>query len=180
MGSKRYRQRVDSRTLEESPERELAAGIAGGDLADARPTEHTLPVVADEAGADDGPDGTVGPLALTALRAPLAHVRHVGDQVPEALGSRRHLRHHLVTPIDLSFPFRLTFCKINVVLSRAPSRGRAGMSRPYRLGRREEAAQQTREKILQAAADLVAEHGSRGMTIKAVAERSRRLARHRV
>ena len=43
------------------------------------------------------------------------------------------------------------------------------MSRPYRLGRRQDAAQQTREKILQAAADLVAEHGSRGMTIKAVA-----------
>jgi AcrR family transcriptional regulator len=44
------------------------------------------------------------------------------------------------------------------------------MSRPYRLGRREEAAQQTREKILQAAADLVAEPGNRGVTIKGVAD----------
>ncbi len=43
------------------------------------------------------------------------------------------------------------------------------MSRPYRLGRREEAAQQTRGKILQAAADLVAEPGNRGVTIKGVA-----------
>jgi AcrR family transcriptional regulator len=43
------------------------------------------------------------------------------------------------------------------------------MSRPYRLGRREEAAQQTREKILRAAAHLVAERGNRGVTIKAVA-----------
>jgi AcrR family transcriptional regulator len=43
------------------------------------------------------------------------------------------------------------------------------MSRPYRQGRREEAAQQTREKILQATADLVAEPSSRGVTIKAVA-----------
>lgn len=43
------------------------------------------------------------------------------------------------------------------------------MSRSYRLGRREEAAQQTRERILQAAADLVAEPSSRGVTIQAVA-----------
>jgi AcrR family transcriptional regulator len=43
------------------------------------------------------------------------------------------------------------------------------MSRRYRLGRREEAAQQTREKILQAAANLVAEPGNRGVTIQAVA-----------
>jgi AcrR family transcriptional regulator len=43
------------------------------------------------------------------------------------------------------------------------------MSRPYRLGRREEGAQQTREKILQATADLLTEAGIRGVTIEAVA-----------
>jgi AcrR family transcriptional regulator len=43
------------------------------------------------------------------------------------------------------------------------------MSRPYRLGRREEAARQTREKILQATADLLTESGIRGVTIEAVA-----------
>ena len=44
------------------------------------------------------------------------------------------------------------------------------MSRPYRLGRREQAAQQTRDKILQAAADLLAEHGFAGITIQRVAQ----------
>jgi hypothetical protein len=43
------------------------------------------------------------------------------------------------------------------------------MSRPYRLGRREEAAGQTREKILQATADLLTEAGVRGVTIEGVA-----------
>jgi AcrR family transcriptional regulator len=45
-----------------------------------------------------------------------------------------------------------------------------GMSpRPYRLGRREETVQQTRETIVQAAADLLTEVGLRGFTIDAVA-----------
>jgi AcrR family transcriptional regulator len=43
------------------------------------------------------------------------------------------------------------------------------MSRSYRLGRRADAAQQTREKILQAAAELVAGPSSRGVTIQGVA-----------
>jgi len=47
------------------------------------------------------------------------------------------------------------------------------MSRPYRLGRREEAAGQTREKILQATADLLTEAGVRGLTIEAVASEAR-------
>ena len=47
-----------------------------------------------------------------------------------------------------------------------------GMSRPYRLGRREEAARQTREKILRAAADLLAGAGIRGLTMEAVARKA--------
>ena len=43
------------------------------------------------------------------------------------------------------------------------------MSRPYRLGRREESARRTRETILEAAADLLAAAGFRGVTIEAVA-----------
>lgn len=43
------------------------------------------------------------------------------------------------------------------------------MSRPYRLGRRETAAEQTRDKILQAAAGLLAEAGFAGITIQRVA-----------
>jgi len=47
------------------------------------------------------------------------------------------------------------------------------MRRPDRLGRREEAAGQTREKILQATADLLTEAGVRGLTIEAVASEAR-------
>jgi AcrR family transcriptional regulator len=47
-----------------------------------------------------------------------------------------------------------------------------GMSRAYRLGRREEAARQTRQKILQATADLLTEAGIRGVTIEAVARKA--------
>ena len=43
------------------------------------------------------------------------------------------------------------------------------MSRPYRLGQREEAVQRTRETILDAAADLLSATGFRGVTIEAVA-----------
>jgi len=43
------------------------------------------------------------------------------------------------------------------------------MSRRYRLGRREETVQQTREQILRAAADRLGESGIRGVTIEAVA-----------
>jgi len=43
------------------------------------------------------------------------------------------------------------------------------MSRPYRLGQREESVQRTRETILQAAADLLTEVGLRGVTIDGVA-----------
>jgi AcrR family transcriptional regulator len=42
-------------------------------------------------------------------------------------------------------------------------------SRPYRLGRRAETAQQTRDRILEAAAGLLAEAGIRGVTMEAVA-----------
>ena len=43
------------------------------------------------------------------------------------------------------------------------------MTRPYRLGRREELAQETRDKILQAAAGLLVEIGFRGVTMQRVA-----------
>lgn len=43
------------------------------------------------------------------------------------------------------------------------------MTRSYRLGRREEHAQETRDKILQAAAGLLAEIGYRGVTMQRVA-----------
>jgi AcrR family transcriptional regulator len=43
------------------------------------------------------------------------------------------------------------------------------MSRPYRLGQREESVRQTRETILEAAADLLSAAGFRGVTIEAVA-----------
>lgn len=43
------------------------------------------------------------------------------------------------------------------------------MTRPYRLGRRQELAQETRDKILQAAAALLAEIGFRGVTMQSVA-----------
>lgn len=43
------------------------------------------------------------------------------------------------------------------------------MSRPYRLGQREETVQRTRETILQAAADRLTTAGLRGVTIEAVA-----------
>ena len=43
------------------------------------------------------------------------------------------------------------------------------MTRPYRLGRREQTAQQTRDKVLEAAAELLSEDGFRGITIKRVA-----------
>jgi TetR/AcrR family transcriptional regulator of autoinduction and epiphytic fitness len=43
------------------------------------------------------------------------------------------------------------------------------MTRPYRLGRRAELAQETRNKILQAAAGLLAEIGYRGVTMQRVA-----------
>jgi AcrR family transcriptional regulator len=43
------------------------------------------------------------------------------------------------------------------------------MSRPYRLGRREEAVRQTRDKILEATAHLLTNVGIRGVTIEAVA-----------
>ena len=44
------------------------------------------------------------------------------------------------------------------------------MTRAYRLGRREETARRTRETILQAAAGLLTEAGSRGVTMQAVAK----------
>jgi AcrR family transcriptional regulator len=44
-----------------------------------------------------------------------------------------------------------------------------GMSRPYRLGRREETVQRTKETILEATADLLHATGIRGVTIEAVA-----------
>jgi AcrR family transcriptional regulator len=43
------------------------------------------------------------------------------------------------------------------------------MSRPYRLGQREESVRQTRETILEATADLLTAVGLRGVTIEAVA-----------
>ncbi len=43
------------------------------------------------------------------------------------------------------------------------------MTRPYRLGRRQELAQETRDKILQAAAGLLVEIGFRGVTMQRVA-----------
>jgi len=43
------------------------------------------------------------------------------------------------------------------------------MSRPYRLGRRQETVQRTKETILEAAADLLTAAGLRGVTIEAVA-----------
>jgi AcrR family transcriptional regulator len=43
------------------------------------------------------------------------------------------------------------------------------MTRPYRLGRREELAHKTRDKILQAAAGLLAEVGYRGVSMQRVA-----------
>ena len=43
------------------------------------------------------------------------------------------------------------------------------MTRPYRLGRRQELAQETRDKILQAAAALLTEVGFRGVTMQRVA-----------
>ena len=43
------------------------------------------------------------------------------------------------------------------------------MTRPYRLGRRKELAQETRDKILQAAADLLADGGFRAVTMQRVA-----------
>lgn len=43
------------------------------------------------------------------------------------------------------------------------------MTRPYRLGRREELAQETRDKILHAAAGLLTEIGFRGVTMQRVA-----------
>jgi AcrR family transcriptional regulator len=43
------------------------------------------------------------------------------------------------------------------------------MSRPYRLGQREESVRRTRETILEAAADLLAAASFRGITIEAVA-----------
>ena len=43
------------------------------------------------------------------------------------------------------------------------------MTRLYRLGRREQSAQQTRDKVLEAAAELLAEEGFRGITIQRVA-----------
>lgn len=43
------------------------------------------------------------------------------------------------------------------------------MTRPYRLGRRQELAQETREKILRAAAGLLAEIGFRGVSMQRVA-----------
>lgn len=43
------------------------------------------------------------------------------------------------------------------------------MTRPYRLGRREELAQETRNKILQAAAKLLADSGYRSVTMQRVA-----------
>jgi len=43
------------------------------------------------------------------------------------------------------------------------------MSRPYRLGRRQETVRRTRESILEAAADLLTAAGFRGVTIEAVA-----------
>jgi AcrR family transcriptional regulator len=46
------------------------------------------------------------------------------------------------------------------------------MSRPYRLGRREQATQKTREKILRAASGLLAGAGIRGLTMEAVARRA--------
>jgi AcrR family transcriptional regulator len=46
------------------------------------------------------------------------------------------------------------------------------MTRTYRLGRREEAAQRTREAILHAAADLLTKAGSRGVTIQTVANKA--------
>jgi TetR/AcrR family transcriptional regulator of autoinduction and epiphytic fitness len=44
------------------------------------------------------------------------------------------------------------------------------VSRPYRLGRREEIAQETRDRILGAAAELLAETGFRGVTMQRVAQ----------
>lgn len=46
------------------------------------------------------------------------------------------------------------------------------MSRPYRLGRRQEIAQQTRERMLRAAASLLSEAGVRDVTIEAVAQQA--------
>jgi AcrR family transcriptional regulator len=54
---------------------------------------------------------------------------------------------------------------MNVVVSSGSSR----TSRPYRLGRRAETAQQTRDTILEATAGLLAEAGIRGVTMEAVA-----------
>jgi hypothetical protein len=69
-------------------ERELAAGVGDQDPPAARPPyepSRAATVVADESSARSRRNGTVGPLDPLAFRAPLAHARHVGDELVDAL-----------------------------------------------------------------------------------------------
>ena len=84
--------------LEERAERELAAGVADGDLAWTGPAGRALAAVADEASTDVGAGGPVGPLAAATHGTPLAHPGDVGDQFPQLLGLRRDLERDLVVP----------------------------------------------------------------------------------